>query len=186
MQRANFDDTLMWADALSSFFCRPLWLQANSTMPTLSSSVPTACFAATQPPSRKAFLLFLVTARHWSNLLWRTIATQQLISAERVSNVLLIWNEVFHAPIRMLFGYFSIVFCTVHVHPPTMALSVFSTEEPPELRPVQAPHHPHASLCVASRRFDPAADQAEDRAGLDRHLPRRPPRVSDAASVGQG
>ena len=152
LQRDIFDDTLMWADAHLSIFWRSLSLSLITTFMTLIIGVPTAWFIATQPPGKRQFWLFLITVPFWTNLLVRTIAIQELISAEGVINLVLMGLGIVDEPVQMMFTNFAIGFGMTYVYLPLMVLPVYAAVDKLDFRLVEAAHDLYAGRWTAFRR----------------------------------
>jgi spermidine/putrescine transport system permease protein len=151
-QRDIFDGTLGWADAHLTIFGRSLVLSISTTFLTLVFGVPTAWFIATQPPGRREFFLFLVTIPFWTNILVRTIAIQELIRAEGVINLILLWVGIIDEPIQMMFTNFAIGFGMTYVFLPLMVLPVYAAIETLDFQLVEAAHDLYAKRWTAFRR----------------------------------
>ncbi|MEM8741690.1 MAG: ABC transporter permease [Pseudomonadota bacterium] len=153
MQRDIFDDTLIWADAHLSIFWRSFSLSFITTILTLIIGVPTAWFIATQRPGRRELWLFLITVPFWTNLLVRTIAIQELIRAEGVINLILLWIGIIDEPIQMMFTNFAIAFGMTYVYLPLMVLPVYAAIDKLDFRLVEAAHDLYAGRWTTFRRI---------------------------------
>jgi spermidine/putrescine transport system permease protein len=140
-----FSDALTPNYAYYIIFARSILIALFTTIITLAVGFPTAYFIATQPPSRRNGLLFLITIPFWTNLLIRTYSIIMVLQDQGVLNKILMGLGVTDAPLELMYTNVAISYGLAYAYLPYMVLPLYASMEKLDFRFVEAGYDLYAS-----------------------------------------
>ena len=141
----DLDDSLIFNKAYLLIFWRSFLLAIGTAILCLLVGFPTAYYMATQSPSRRNLLVFLVTIPFWTNLLIRTFCWILILRDTGIINNILLWLGVIEKPITLLYTNGAILLGLVYTYIPFMVLPIYATVEKFDMRLLEAAHDLYAN-----------------------------------------
>jgi spermidine/putrescine transport system permease protein len=134
----QLDDSLAFADSYLVITLRSVGIAAATTVITLLIGFPVAVWLAMQPPSRRGFLIFLITVPFWANLLIRTYAWILLLRGSGVVNSSLMGLGIINEPLSLLYTNGAVLLGLVYTYAPFVVLPIYATLEKMDVRLLEA------------------------------------------------
>jgi spermidine/putrescine transport system permease protein len=119
-------------------FARSIGLAATTAMLTLLIAFPTAMWMAFQPPSRRTFLLFVVTVPFWTNLLVRNYSWILMLRNGGVLDWVLMGTGLRREPLNILYSPLATGIGLVYSFLPFMILPIYVSLEKLDRRYIEA------------------------------------------------
>jgi spermidine/putrescine transport system permease protein len=148
----DFDDSLIWNPAYVQILLRSAWLSLLTTALCILIGFPTAMYMAMQPPSRRNFLIFLVTIPFWTNLLVRNYAWILILRSGGLLDSLL-GVLGFEGSTNLLYSETAIAIGLTYTFLPFMVLPIYTSLEKLDFRLVEAAYDLGADKWRALRRI---------------------------------
>jgi len=136
-ERDLMDNLALNTDYLG-IFARSIGLAAATAVLTLAIAFPTAMWMAFQPPSRRTFLLFVVTVPFWTNLLVRNYSWILILRNGGFLDFALMGTGLRHEPLNILYSPLATGIGLVYSFLPFMILPVYVSLEKLDRRYIEA------------------------------------------------
>ncbi|MFI5012342.1 MAG: ABC transporter permease [Hyphomicrobiales bacterium] len=136
-ERDLMDNLVLNTDYMQ-IFARSIGLAATTAVLTLLIAFPMALWMAFQPPSRRTFLLFVVTVPFWTNLLVRNYSWILMLRNGGVLDWALMGTGLRHEPLNILYSPLATGIGLVYSFLPFMILPIYVSLEKLDRRLIEA------------------------------------------------
>ncbi|WP_254055010.1 ABC transporter permease [Kiloniella sp. EL199] len=151
-ERDLFDE-ISFNSAYLVIIFRSIWIALITVILCLVAGFPVAYYIAIQPPSRRNFLILLITVPFWTNLLIRTYSWILVLRDTGLVNNSLQVFGITDTPVKLLYTEGAIALGLIYTYIPFMILPIYASLERLDVKLIEASRDLYATRWITLRKI---------------------------------